>query len=235
MAHLNYKTKGNSSPQGKPRVYFCCHGDDFEKYFGPVCDELLEKQNCAIWYADKTTARDNDFLADLKQMQLFVMPVTANLLFSENYALDTEFKFAVQNRIPVLPLMQEEGLEEQFNKKCGELQFLSRNPADKTAVSYDEKLGRYLESVLIGDELVEKVRGAFDAYIFLSYRKKDRRYAKELMSLIHKNEFCRDIAIWYDEFLTPGENFNESIKEALKKSSLFVLTVWSLQTDTGSN
>ena len=89
-------------------------------------------------------------------MQLFVMPVTANLLFSENYALDAEFKFAVQNRIPVLPLMQEEGLEEQFNIRCGELQFLSQNPADKTAVSYDEKLGRYLDSVLIGDELAEK-------------------------------------------------------------------------------
>ena len=45
------------------------------------------------------------------------------------------------------------------------------------------------------------------------------------MRLIHKNEFCRDIAIWYDEFLTPGENFNDAIKEALQKSGLFVLTV----------
>jgi hypothetical protein len=45
------------------------------------------------------------------------------------------------------------------------------------------------------------------------------------MKLIHKNEFCRDIAIWYDEFLTPGENFNDSIRAALCKSDLFVLTV----------
>jgi hypothetical protein len=78
---------------------------------------------------------------------------------------------------------------------------------------------------LVGDELAEKIRAAFDACVFLSYRKKDRKYAQELMRLIHKNDFCRDIAIWYDEFLTPGEDFNNSIEEALGKSELFVLAV----------
>ena len=225
MANLRCKTRGNSSPQGKPRVYFCCHSNDFNEYFESVSDEILTKQNCAIWYVDESAVRDEDFFADLKQMQLFVMPVTTNLLCTENEALDTEFKFAIENHIPVLPLMQESGLEELFNKKCGDLQFLDKNNADVTTISYDEKLKKYLESVLIGDELAEKIRAAFDAYVFLSYRKKDRKYAQELMRLIHKNEFCRDIAIWYDEFLTPGENFNDSIKEALQKSGLFVLTV----------
>ena len=36
---------------------------------------------------------------------------------------------------------------------------------------------------------------------------------------------CRDIAIWYDEFLTPGEDFNDAIKAALEKSGLFALAV----------
>ena len=225
MAKLKYKTRGNSDPQGKPRVYFCCHPEDFNKYFESVSDEILAKQNCAVWYIDETTVRDEDFFADLKQMQLFVIPITANLLYTENEALDIEFKFAVENHIPILPLMQESGLEEPFNQKCEELQFLNKNDADITAISYDEKLQKYLESILIGDELAEKIRAAFDAYVFLSYRKKDRRYAQELMRLIHKNEFCRDIAIWYDEFLVPGENFNSSIKKAIKKSKLFVLAV----------
>jgi len=225
MANLKYKTHRNSEPNGKPRVYFCCHPEDFNKYFESVSDEILAKQNCTIWYDDEELVRNEDFFADLKQMQLFVMPVTTNLLCTDNEALDSDFKFAIENHIPVLPLMQESGLEELFNKKCGDLQFLDKNNTDTTAISYDEKLKKYLESVLIGDELAEKIRAAFDAYVFLSYRKKDRRYAQELMRLIHKNEFCRDIAIWYDEFLTPGENFNDSIKEALQKSGLFVLTV----------
>ena len=225
MANLKYKTRGNSSPQGKQRVYFCCHPEDFDKYFEAVSDEILTKQNCAVWYVDEAVERDEDFLADLKQMQLFIMPVTTDLLCTENDVLNIEFKFAIENHIPVLPLMQESGLEELFNIKCGDLQFLDKFNTDATAISYDEKLKKYLDSVLIGDEFAEKIRSAFDAYVFLSYRKKDRRYAQKLMHLIHKNEFCRDVAIWYDEFLTPGENFNDAIKEALQKSDLFVLAV----------
>lgn len=158
-------------------------------------------------------------------MQLFVMPVTTRLLTTPNRALEVEFSFAMEHHIPGLPLMQEGGLEDLFNKKCGDLQFLDKTARDSTAISYEEKLEKYLASVLVGDELAQKVRDAFDAYIFLSYRKKDRKYAQELMRLIHKNDFCRDIAIWYDEFLTPGENFNHAIKDALQKSNLFALVV----------
>ena len=225
MANLRYKTRGNTNPKGKPKVYFCCHPEDFVKCFQNISNEILDKQDCAIWFADGHIERDEEFYEDLKQMQLFVMPVTTNLLCTENEALTVEFGFAVKNHIPVLPLMQESGLEKLFNEKCGDLQFLDKYNTDTTAIGYDEKLQKYLEAVLISDKLAEKIRSAFDAYVFLSYRKKDRKHAQELMRLIHQNDFCRDIAIWYDEFLTPGENFNDSIKEALQKSGLFVLTV----------
>ncbi|MBQ7322080.1 MAG: tetratricopeptide repeat protein, partial [Clostridia bacterium] len=223
---LTYKTRGNSSPQGKQKVYFCCHPKDFARFFEKISDEILQEQNCAVWYAkDANTPRDEDFLNDLKEMQLFVMPVTTALLTTHNHAVEIEFPFAMENHIPVLPLMQEGGLEELFNKKCGDLQFLDPHKQDPTAIPYGEKFKKYLSSVLIGDELAEKIRDAFDAYVFLSYRKKDRKHARELMRLIHKNDFCRDIAIWYDEFLTPGENFNDAIRKALDKSGLFVLAV----------
>ena len=158
-------------------------------------------------------------------MQLFVVPVTTKLLTKENRAMDVDVPFASENHIPVLPLMQEGGLDDMFNKKFGDLQYLDKHNTDPTAIPYDEKLTKYLESVIVGDELSKKVRAAFDAYIFLSYRKKDRKYAQELMKLIHSNPLCRDIAIWYDEFLTPGENFNDAIRAALEKSELFALAV----------
>jgi len=226
VSSLSFRTRNNVSPTGKAKVYFCCHPDDFQQLFLPISDEILAKQSCAVWYpTDRDGDYDELFFDDLAQMQLFVMPVTSRLLTTENRALDTEFRFAAEHHIPVLPLMQEKGLEALFNERCGELQFLDKYANDATAISYDEKLKKYLSSVLLSDETVEKIRNAFDAYVFLSYRKKDRRYANELMRLIHKNDFCRDIAIWYDEFLTPGENFNRSIEEALHKSALFVLAV----------
>ncbi|MBQ8751808.1 MAG: toll/interleukin-1 receptor domain-containing protein [Clostridia bacterium] len=225
MVQLKVKTRGGSSPQGKQKVYFCCHPADFSAFFEPVSEEILARQNCAVWYADPATPRDEAFLDDLKEMQLFVMPVTSRLLHSDNYALTVEFPFAIAHHIPVLPLMQEAGLKEVFNQKCGDLQFLDTYNTDPTALPYEEKLDKYLSGVLVGDALAEKVRAAFDAYVFLSYRKKDRKYAQELMRLIHKNPFCRAIALWYDEFLTPGENFNDAIRAALEKSGLFVLAV----------
>ncbi len=226
MSFLKYKTRAGSSPERKPRVYFCCHPDDHGVYFDEITDELLGKTDCAIFYPeDPDVVRDEDYFFEFSQMQLFVMPVTTRLLTTKNPALDTDFAYAMEKHIPVLPLMQESGLDELFNAKCGDLQYLDKYKRDDTAISYDEKLEKYLSSVLIGDELAEKIRAAFDAYVFLSYRKIDRREANRLMRLIHKNDFCRDIAIWYDEFLTPGEDFNDSIKQALDKSELFVLAV----------
>ena len=54
MANLKYKTRVNSDPKGKPRLYFCCSFEDFDKYFESVSDEILSKQNCAIWYKFET-------------------------------------------------------------------------------------------------------------------------------------------------------------------------------------
>lgn len=226
MTEIKYKSREATNPKGKARVYFTCHKDDFALFFDEISDEILKKQNCVIYYYDpEDEVKQDDLLTNLSQMQLIVIPITTKFLCSKNRALDVEFKYACEHHIPVLPLMQENGLEEMFNVVCGELQTLNKNVQDSTAVSYDEKLDKFLDAVLVSDELAEKIRLAFDAYIFLSYRKKDRKYAQELMKLIHKNEFCRDIAIWYDEFLVPGENFNVAIEEALKKSELFTLLV----------
>ena len=49
MATFACKTRGNSSPQGKPRVFFCCHPADFSAYFAEITDEVLALQNCAIF------------------------------------------------------------------------------------------------------------------------------------------------------------------------------------------
>ena len=227
MADFQFKTRGQQNPQGKQKVYFTCHPQDFEMYFETIAGEILDRQDCAVFFLTPNTTPEEveDYELKLGEMQLFVVPVTTRLLTKESRAMDTEVPFAFNRHIPVLPLMQERELDELFNRKFGDLQYLDKNNTDPTAISYEEKLTKYLESVIIGDEMVKQIREAFDAYIFLSYRKKDRKYAQELMRLIHSNDFCRDIAIWYDEFLTPGENFNDAIREALEKSGLFALTV----------
>lgn len=227
MAKLLCKTRIGVDQKGLQKVWFCAHPDDYPAFLEKTAGQILSVVNCSFWYDgepekpyDKKALKD-----DLSLMQLFVLPVTERFLKEDNRAILEELQIAFLNRIPILPLLEDEALANLFNEKCGNLQYLCPTKKDDTTVPYEEKLKKFLLDVLIGDELAQKARDAFDAYIFLSYRKKDRKYANELMRLIHQNDFCRDVAIWYDEFLIPGENFDDAIFKALQKSSLFAMVV----------
>ena len=229
MLELSYKTKGNAQPKGKPRVFFTCHPADMERSLDRLCSDLFQAQDCAVYYTEDMAELigDEDRALQLEQMNLFVVPVSLKLLIEPNRAIDSDVPFARDKHIPILPIMLEPGLDVVYSRedKFGPLQYLDPDAHDITAISYEDKLKKYLSSVLIDDETAERVRKAFDAYIFLSYRKKDRKYANELMRLIHADPQCRDIAIWYDEYLTPGESFSDAIQAALDKSELFTLLV----------
>ena len=227
MAKILFRTKGNANPKGKPRVYFTCHPADFDRYFEKVCEDIFKTQDCAIFYTEDMNAviEEQDKATDLECHNLLIVPVTRQLLTSPNRAMDTDIPYALEKHIPVLPFLMEPGIDRFYAAKFGELQYLNPGSTDDTEIAYEEKLKKYLDSVLISDAMAKRIRAAFDAYIFLSYRKKDRFYANQLMRLIHSHPECRDIAIWYDEFLTPGESFRENIEKILCDSKLFALLV----------
>lgn len=227
---LKTKIKERGALNGRPKAFFCCHPEDFDIYFSEITDEILNVQdNIVFFYHDPNEEfTDNGEIEDcLNEMQLMVVPVTERFLTENNYGKDVELAYAMKHNLSVLPLIQEQSLDKLFENVFGKLQYLDKNKLseDGTALSYEERLRKFLDAVILDADTIQKIRDAFDAYIFLSYRKKDRKYAQEIMRLIHENDFCRDIAIWYDEFLTPGENFNEAIVDAMKKSHLFVLAV----------
>ena len=229
MAQMKYKTKNNSDPKGKPKVYFTCHPDDKELYFEKLWEIISASHNVAMYYTEDMTEAfdDGDLDTDLGQMNLFVVPVTKRLLTEPCRAMDVDIAYAEKEKIPILPLMMESGLDELYSHpdKFGSRHYLAPFSDDTTAIRYPKKLKKFLESVLISDEMAKRIRAAFDAHIFLSYRKKDRRYAHELMKLIHNDPECWDIAIWYDEFLSPGESFWDGIQKALNDSDLFALLI----------
>ncbi|MBQ0125380.1 MAG: TIR domain-containing protein, partial [Clostridiales bacterium] len=233
---LMIRTKPGTDPHNLPRVYFTCHPDDFESSFDRICEDIFKVCDCVIYYTDDMSAefpkeyRDTD----LCFMNLFVIPVTLQLLSKPNRAMDSDFSYAVEEHIPVLPVLMESGVEKEYENRFGGLQYLDPKNKDVTSLGYEEKLKRYFSSTIIDNQTAENVRKAFDAYIFLSYRKKDRKYANELMRLIHEDPICRDIAIWYDEFLIPGEDFSESIEKMLQKSNLFTLMVTPSIIDEGN-
>lgn len=223
---MKYKSFDEINVFDKPRVYFTCHPKDFEKYFDVIRDDIFGICDCTIYYTESMSEQlSEDDYADLSRMNLFVVPVTRSLLEKNNRTIRFDIKYAMENDIPVLPFMMESGLDSLYGDFFDERQYINPYSTDLTEISYKEKLSRYLKSVLSSADTAQRVRAAFDAYIFLSYRKKDRKYANELMSLIHSNPEFQDIAIWFDEFLTPGESFKDNIDKMLNDSKMFALLV----------
>lgn len=68
----------------------------------------------------------------------------------------------------------------------------------------------------------------------LSYRKKDRSFAQELMKKNHSEDNARDWAIWYDEFLAPGERFDKQIEDAIASCGIFALAVTPIILEKGN-
>ena len=229
MAIFFHKTRAGDDPKNKPRVFFTCHPEDFEAHFDKIVSDIFKTHDCAIYYTEDMAEpiAQEELDTDLGQMNLFVVPITSRLLEQPNRTMEVDIAYAKKEQIPILPFMMEEGLDNIYSapQNFGKRQYLAPYFADSSAIQYEDKLRNYLESVLISSELTQRIRAAFDAYVFLSYRKKDRRYANELMKLFHRNPECWDIAIWYDEFLTPGESFADGIQRAIETSKLFALLV----------
>ena len=229
MAEFTYRVKNESNIKDKPRVYFTCHHDDFERYSERVVGDILDAQDCVVFYTEymNDVLTEENLSLDLARMNLVVVPVTYRLLSEDNRAMRVDIPYAMERGIPILPLMMEDGLVEVYSRpdKFGERQYITPDSREVSEISYDKKLSDFLSTTLTDDNLRERVRAAFDAYVFLSYRKKDRAHANELMKLIHDNPKYRDLAIWYDEFLSPGESFRDNISKALSDSKLFALLV----------
>ena len=225
MKEFDYKMRGESSPQGRQRVYFSCHPDDFDLYFNEIAQLVWKDYDCTIWFFQDEVDDEREYTHRLREMQLFIVPITPNFLLRPNRARDFDLQYALDHNIPILPLMQVPGLDALYAKICGDLHYIDKNVCDITTLPYEQKVRKYLSHFLVDDEMLVKIREAFYARIFLSYRKKDRALANQLMELIHNIPFCRDISIWFDEYLVPGEHFNDAIKSALQSSRLFVLCV----------
>ncbi len=235
MNKLTYKASDDRPPRELSRVYFACHPDDFERTFDMLCEDIFATHNCVVYRREQMSEplppenREDD---DLDSMLLFVIPVTKKLLTESSIARDEDIPFAQRHGllpygIRILPVVVEPGAGDlpEYTRYFGEMQYLDRTAKDESAVSYEKKLKDFLDDTLLDDDTRDRIREEFDAYVFLSYRKKDRRLANKLMRQIHCNRRFVSVAIWYDEYLVPGRNFRESIKEAMSKSKLFMLLV----------
>ncbi len=116
-AELKYIKRSPGLLKDLQKVFFCSTEEDRIKYFDEITSDLFELQdNLSIWYVEGDISQLSEeekqaHLSDLSQMVLFVVPVTGGFLKTKNAACELELAYAIKQNIPVLPLLEEQGLQ----------------------------------------------------------------------------------------------------------------------------
>jgi TPR repeat protein len=228
---LKYQTRANLPLLDKKYIflhYAAVNKNEAEK----LAENILDYENgdkYAIWMADNPMAvflEENKI--ELSQMAVFIPLITESYLsMAKNYGLDENglCRFSLQKFnqevAVVVPVFLEGGIESKFNEMFGDLHGIFIGNKD-----LQQPLHSLLENVLGSDKLNNLInKQAFSKDLFLSYRKKDRQEAIEVMKQIHNTEYGKDAAIWFDDFLMPGEDFGQQIREMLKQADAMILSV----------
>ncbi len=192
MAHLIHLTKADSSTYGKPRVFISFHADDKDDLVKELCNDILDAHNCALFmYDDGILPEDERQLeVELGPMQLFVLVCTKNYLSASFIEKKKAVAFALDKKIPVLPVILSPRVSSDFNQMCEEMGLESIHCLNKNSFAGDDeayraKLKEHLEYFLVDDDSISDIRNSFRACIFLSYRKVDREYALTLIRRIN--------------------------------------------------
>ena len=232
MTEFLYKTKDGSNPRGKSKVYFVSHPDDFDEYFEVLSNVIFEDSKCVIYYKKNLTEmiEDEDKEYYFKKFNLMIVPITKKLFTNRNAAVYSEIAYAKANNIPLIPFIVESSAIDLYNnfEYFKNIQYVNlKNIKYVNIFGHDSQwrnqLTQILDAVLLDDETASVVKSNFDGQIFLSYRKMDRKYAHELVTFIHSYPEFRNVSIWYDEYLTLGENFQNEIEREIQKSDIVLL------------
>ena len=235
---MNYtpNTRGNTPAKNKPQVFLFAAPED-DKAAAELVELLLDKTygaNLCVWTGDALPrAEELDRLGD---MSLFVMAVTEHLAGKETEAAAQAVRFCFDRKIPLLPVyyISPSGSTEpadSFYRAASAAvgkrdEKLELDGPRQASSDFREQFSRKLHTLVMSDAVADEVRErAFEKQIFLSYRKKDREQALKVMKAIHDQPLCEALAIWFDDFLIAGQDFNEEIFKQLRDSDVFALTV----------
>ena len=77
---LQFKTRDETSPNGKAWVFLCALPEEAQTRLAAVCEDIFRFCNCAVWYDDGVDTADDELEAAIAQSAMAVLPVTVSLL-----------------------------------------------------------------------------------------------------------------------------------------------------------
>ena len=236
-------TRDNSPYTGKIGFYISYYGADVESVSESISDLLLKQRNCAVFYSKSDALKMDqvDKINAFRHVQCVIFPVYSekSLLMDKS---KEDLNICMAEHIPVIPVFMDDhessDFFEKYQKIFRDLQLLMPFNSDPTKLPFENVLEHYLEGAITDDmelydvyqregeflhTINEQIKSAFRGSVFLSYRKKNRRIAQELINTIRSEPALADIMIWYDEYLALGESYNAELADRINNCDFMIL------------
>ena len=107
--HLQHIKNSATPLKDLQKVFLCAEDSDREKFKESLAKDLFDIQsNISLWFPEETecdlSEEDREsWFSDLREMNLFIIPVTKRFLYTDNDSRLRDFSFALEQHIPVLP------------------------------------------------------------------------------------------------------------------------------------
>ena len=215
------------------RVYISYHPDDFS-LVKTVADMILKKHNCTVYFFDYQQYQSfkEETLKDLlSEMHLVIFLVTPNYLNNPGNSFDNEYPFFKDEMFPMLPILCDPSLLSKYESVFGDIQCI------RWIDNIEARLNEEFETLISVNQMDKSyqfdLNDVFKKRLFLSYRRVDKAHALKVIKQIHSDPHNQDIAIWYDDFLIPGLDYDVNILDEIKEADLciFLITPHILEGD----
>lgn len=225
---LRHRSADGKKSQWRSKVFVTGAIPDLLAHFDDIADRFIDKMDCDVYCYDKplNLMRYGQFELYLSQMNYMVLLVSPQLFvpdsstMDEKQRADRDWHIATDYGIPVLPVLLDDSAIADYNKEIGHFELLDIHSPD-----FSTKLSNFISAQEASGELISRVQSAFPRRVFLSYRKKDSEEANMLLDALREDPELCDVQVWYDDYLTPGENYNEEIRGAIENADAVLLLV----------
>ena len=210
-------TKNNVTARGKQGILLLMDEKDQEHFKSIIVNDILSMANCAIYSPEGSEE------IVVERFVASVLIVTENLIENKGSVFQIYHELSSKH-VPIIPIALQQEIISRFNKEYEKIHCILRNDKDSLEKYYKE-LKTLLNNIMQSDETILKIKEAFDCHVFLSYRKNSAEKAKKVISFLRQNRKLTEAAIWYDDYLIPGNNYEVQIEEEIKNCDCFVLAV----------
>ncbi|MBR2986532.1 MAG: toll/interleukin-1 receptor domain-containing protein [Clostridia bacterium] len=194
-------------------IHISAHPTDRYLFFERLYGMLSAIEGCRVSY----TEAPKDGRQDLPdEVDMLVVIATEHYFTWQNSGYESEYLSAKSRGIRTIPLMLESHIVDLVNMRCSKSQYIDASEDFEFALAALE--------AHIKNPLPREVDDSLPS-VFISYRRQEKKALRQLVEIIEKAPNYNAFTLWYDELISPGDNYSHAIMKALKESDFFILLV----------